>query len=845
MPTFKRVLRWLTVVILGLGVIGVLTLATLYYVVSARLPDVQTLRDIEMQEPLYVYSRDGRLMALFGETRRYPVQIEEVPDQVKQAFIAIEDARFYDHHGVDPKGVARAIWLLATTNDQRVPGGSTITQQVARQFFLSSEYSYTRKFAEMLLALKMERELSKDEILELYLNKSFFGNRSYGVAAAAEFYYGKALDDLTLEEAATLAAIPKFPSSGNPVTNPERARIRRDYVMQRMRELGYINEAAEREGKATAMHARPHERPVEVYAPYVAEMVRQEMIARFGGDVLTKGYHVTTTIDPDYQAAAERSLRDGLTVYDRRYGWNGAEQSFELAADEDAATVAARLRGIATQAGLRPAIVLRSGNGTADVVLADGTTATLDAEASKWTQRAPSALMERGDLVRVQRIETPARDGEDGAPPAAPVVTYQLGQVPRGQATLVSMEYDTGALRALVGGFSFAGQKFNRATQARRQPGSAFKPFIFAAGFERGFNPASIVPDAPVVFRMRRGQDWRPQNADGRFMGPMQLRSALALSRNLVSVRLLDAIGVDYARRYISHFGFDESELPPNLSISLGTPSLTPLDVTRGYAVFANGGFRVTPWFIDEVHDRNGELVFKENPARACRGCAGGARPTQGETATPTPSHIVDGFDFGPATPTAAPAPAVVETADEARDDAIIPEGTEDGAEFIMAPRAIDERVAWQLVSIMRDVVQRGTGTAARSIGREDVGGKTGSTNDFRDAWFAGFGGNLVTSVWVGRDDNRSLGRREYGGRSALPIWIDYMAAALEDQPLMPHEVPDGLVQVNVSEGGRLLPAGSGGRTEYVKVEDLERMAAEIDDGFDDTMPAEEVFDIF
>lgn len=364
MPTFKRVLRWLTVVILGLGVIGVLTLATLYYVVSARLPDVQTLRDIEMQEPLYVYSRDGRLMALFGETRRYPVQIEEVPDQVKQAFIAIEDARFYDHHGVDPKGVARAIWLLATTNDQRVPGGSTITQQVARQFFLSSEYSYTRKFAEMLLALKMERELSKDEILELYLNKSFFGNRSYGVAAAAEFYYGKALVDLTVEEAATLAAIPKFPSSGNPVTNPERARIRRDYVMQRMRELGYIGEAAEREGKATAMHARPHERPVEVYAPYVAEMVRQEMIARFGGDVLTKGYHVTTTIDPDYQAAAERSLRDGLTVYDRRYGWNGAEQSFELAADEDAATVSARLRGIATQAGLRPAIVLRSGNGT-------------------------------------------------------------------------------------------------------------------------------------------------------------------------------------------------------------------------------------------------------------------------------------------------------------------------------------------------------------------------------------------------------------------------------------------------------------------------------------------------
>src|SRR5690554_4182656 len=466
MPQFNRLLRWLAIAILGLGVLGALTLATLYFVVSARLPDVQTLRDIEMQEPLYVYARDGRLMALFGETRRYPVQIDEVPDQVKQAFIAIEDARFYDHHGIDYRGVARAVWLLATTSDQRVPGGSTITQQVARQFFLSSEYSYTRKFAEMLLALKMERELTKDEILELYLNKSFFGNRAYGVAAAAEFYYGKTLHELTLEEAAVLASIPKFPSSGNPITNPERARIRRDYVMQRMRELGYIDEAAEREGKATAMHARPHERPVEVYAPFVAEMVRQEMIARYGGDVLTKGYHVTTTIDPRFQAAAEASLREGLVTYDRRYGWSGAEQAFELDAGEDAALVAERLRGIPAQSGLRPAVVLRSGDGTADVVLADGTTVTLDAESSAWTQRAPSALVERGDMVRVRRVETTAEAPADGAVAApGPEVSWLLGQLPRAQSTIISMEYDTGALRALVGGFSFAGQKFNRATQ--------------------------------------------------------------------------------------------------------------------------------------------------------------------------------------------------------------------------------------------------------------------------------------------------------------------------------------------------------------------------------------------
>lgn len=847
MPSLKRLLRWLAIAILGLGVLGALTLGTLYFVVSARLPDVEALRDIEMQEPLYVYARDGRLMALFGETRRYPVKIEEVPDQVKHAFIAIEDARFYDHHGIDYRGVARAIWLLATTDDQRVPGGSTITQQVARQFFLSSEYSFTRKFAEMLLALKMERELTKDEILELYLNKSFFGNRSYGVAAAAEFYYGKALDELTLEEAAVLASIPKFPSSGNPITNPERARIRRDYVMQRMRELGYIDEAAEREGKATPMHAKPHERPVEVYAPYVAEMVRQEMIARYGGDVLTKGYHVTTTIDPRFQAAAEASLRQGLVTYDRRYGWSGAEQSFELDADEDAARVAERLRGIPAQSGLRPAIVLRSGEGTVDAVLADGTTLTLDAESSKWTQRAPSALVERGDLIRVRRADVDSEsDGDADAAPAAPA-RWLLGQLPRAQSTIISMEYDTGALRALVGGFSFAGQKFNRATQARRQPGSAFKPFIFAAAFERGFHPASIVPDAPVVFRMRRGQDWRPGNADGRFMGPMQLRDALALSRNLVSVRVLDAIGVDYARRYISHFGFDESELPPNLSISLGTPSLTPLDVTRGYAVFANGGFRVTPWFIDQVRDRNGELVFEANPTRACRGCGAGALP--GQPVAQARPHVVDGFDFGPASPAPSPDPAPAPEAEASGADAPDGDGIvlreADDAEFIVAPRAIDERVAWQLVSMMRDVVRRGTGRAALALERDDIGGKTGSTNDYRDAWFVGFGGNLVTTVWVGRDDNRSLGRREYGGRAALPIWIDYMDVALEGQPPMPHDMPAGLVEVNVSASGRLLPPGSGGRTEYIKVEDMERMAAEVDDPFDDSMPAEEVFDIF
>jgi penicillin-binding protein 1A len=780
-------------------------------------------------------------MALFGETRRYPVDIAQVPLRQKQAFIAIEDNRFYQHHGVDYNGVARAIWLLATTHDKRVPGGSTITQQVARQFFLSSEYSYTRKLAEMLLAMKMERELSKDEIFQLYLNKSFFGNRAYGIGAAAEFYYGKKLAQLDLDEMATLASIPKFPSSGNPITNPERARIRRDYVLQRMRELGFINHDEERAAQAVPMHATPHERPIEVSAPYVAEMVRQEMIARFGGDVLTKGYHVTTTIDPVLQAAAVTAVRDGLTDYDHRHGWRQVEQHFDLAPGETAAGASARLRNIYIQGDRIPAIVLRSGDGTADVVLADGSTLTLDADSSRWTGKSPSALVKRGDLVRVRRV-IPAADAKDAKAASAP--RYTLDQLPHAQSALVSLQPDNGALRALVGGFSFAGNKFNRATQARRQPGSSFKPFLYAAAFERGFNPASIVLDAPVVFRDRRGHIWRPQNDTGDFAGPMRLREALVQSRNLVSVRLLDAIGVDYARRYISHFGIDESLLPPNLSMSLGTASLAPMMIARGYATFPNGGFRITPWFIDEVRDQEGKLVFKEKPATACPTC--GVRVVNG-AAVPT-SNVVAGFNLGPggapppaasttaaATPTGAGQPAAA-----AATPAALPPDT------VLAPRAIDARVAYQLVSMMRDVVQRGTGVAAKVLGREDVAGKTGSTNDHRDAWFSGFGGPYVTTVWVGRDDFQSLGYREYGGKAALPIWIEYMRVALKDQPIATNIPPDGMVKVAVGAGGQLLPASTaGGITEYVKAEDLERMQNEVDYGPQQQSQDEEAFDIF
>lgn len=807
MSRFRRLLRWTLITFLILALAGAVGLGVLYYTVSSKVPDVQALRNVELQEPLYIYASDGRLMGLYGEIRRYPVQIDQVPARVKQAFIAAEDSKFYEHKGIDPTGIARAVWQIVSRKEGRVAGGSTITQQVARQWFLSSEYSYTRKLVEMMLAVRIEKMLTKDEILELYLNKSFFGNRSYGVAAAAEYYYGKTLDQLTLAETATLVSALKFPSSGNPISNPGRNQQRSAYVVERMREDGYVTAAEAAQAKAEPMHAKPHERPVEVYAPYVAEMVRQDMIARFGPEALTKGYHVTTTLDATLQAAANDAVRDGLGLYDHRHGWNGIERHFDVAADADAAALASHLRGIPAQNGLIPTVVARThDDGSATVVTADGRETTLPPAASKWTGRTPAKLFKRGDLARIKAGKEPG--------------SFLVDQIPRAQAALVSLDANNGAVRALVGGYSFAGNKFNRATQARRQPGSSFKPFLYAASFEKGFNPASIVLDAPVVFRDRRGHMWRPQNDGGGFRGPMRLREALVQSRNLVSVRLLDGIGVPFARTYISQFGFDEAELPPNLSMSLGTASLTPLSVARGYAVFANGGSRVTPWFIDEVKDREGNVVFKENPAVACRGCGQGAHGGGAPA-----SQVVDGFNFGPAAATAAAKPA------EAK-----PKAEEKPADpnAVTAPRAIDERTAYQLVSMMRDVVQRGTGTAAKVLGREDVGGKTGSTNDHRDAWFGGFGAQYATVVWVGRDNFQSLGYREYGGKAALPIWIDYMRVALKDKPVASNDPPDGMVQATLN-----------GVTEWVKVEDMDRIQDYDLYGPEDAVPDEEAFDIF
>ena len=535
--------------------------------------------------------------------------------------------------------------------------------------------------------------------------------------------------------------------------------------------------------------------------------------------MLTKGYHVTTSIDPALQAAADKAVVDGMRVYDHRHGWRKPEQKVEIPADADAKSIGKLLRSIPPQGGLLPAVVTGSGGNGLQVVLADGSELTLGGTATSWTGKSGQALAQRGDVVRVRRTNL-------DKPDAAPV--WAIDQIPRAQTALVSLDADNGAVRALVGGYSYAGNKFNRATQAKRQPGSSFKPFLYAAAFERGFNPASIVLDAPVVFKDRAGHMWRPQNDGGNFAGPMRVREALVQSRNLVSVRLLDAIGVDYARRYISHFGFDEKSLPPNLSMSLGTASLTPLSVARGYTAFANGGFLVTPWFIDSVRDRDGKELFKEKPATACPYCAVASVP--GQASATVVQTKVDGFDLGPTGSAPADAGKPTQTAISRPKPAKPADPS-----MIVAPRAIDPRVAWQLQSMMRDVVKRGTATDARVLGREDVGGKTGSTNDHRDAWFSGFGGRYATTVWVGRDDFKSLGYREYGGKAALPIWINYMKVALKEQPERDLDPPEGMVQIKAN-----------GVVEWLKVEDEERMLSELDIAPEqDAQPDEEAFDIF
>ena len=816
MRIFLRLLRYALILAATGIVLGAAAIGIAYWLIAPRLPSVDVLRDVRLQVPLRVYSADNKLVATFGETRRIPVKIEQVPEQLKNAFLAAEDANFYTHPGVDYQGVLRAIGLMISKRTLHVPGGSTITQQVARGFFLSSEVSLTRKLTEIFLSFRIEHELSKDEILQLYLNKIFFGNRAYGVAAAAEFYYGKTLDQLTLGECAMLASLPKFPSSSNPLNNRARANERRAYVLQRMLENNFISAAQFKQANGEPDLSYAHEPPIEVEAPYLAEMVRLDALDRLGNDALTDGYTVHTTLDARAQDAANQALREDLINYDERHGYRGAEAHVELSAHPTPAELDKILDPYHAVVGLIPGVVTESAEKSATVYLIDSQSVTLEFDGVKWAQRYKDEshrggppkrvddVLKAGDIVRV------ARNAD---------AKWKLSQLPAAQGALVSIDPENGAIKAEVGGFSYARSKFNRAVQSARQPGSSFKPFFYSAAFEHGFTPASIINDAPIVFAdpSKPNGLWTPKNDDDKFDGPMRLREAMVQSKNLVSVRLLDAIGVRYAREYASRFGFPIDQIPENLSMALGTASVSPLMMVRAYGVFANGGFLVDPYFIERIEDRDGKEIYKAHPVVACRRCP---QRLAEDARAQADAKAADGS--GAVAVKAALSTGNADQAALASADATAPK---------LAPRVLDARITYLIGSLLHDVVRRGTGHDAMVLKRNDLAGKTGSTNDHRDAWFNGYNEGLVASVWVGFDDFSSLGRSngvgEFGAQAALPMWIAYMRETLKGVPEKPFETPPGITTARIDPAtGQLAPAGEGNSMlEYFKTEDVARLA--------------------
>ncbi|KZC36813.1 MULTISPECIES: penicillin-binding protein 1A [Rhodanobacter] len=826
MQIFKRLLRWALALAFSGLLLAVVAVGVAYWLIAPRLPSVAELKNYPMQVPLRVLSADGKLIASFGETRRIPVDIGKVPDRLKHAVLSAEDADFYHHPGVDWHGIARAGWHVLVTGGDKGPGGSTITQQVARNFFLSPEKLYSRKLTEIFIALRIEHELSKDQILELYLNKMFLGHRSYGVAAAAEYYYGKTLDQLTVAECALIASTFQLPSAVNPINSPKRAIARRNWVLGEMLRHDYITKAVYEQAIAEPNRAYPHEQPIEVDAPYLAEMVRRQVLDRFGNDALTEGYVVRTTLQSGRQQAAVEALRDGLIAYDRRHGWRGPEAHQELPAGAGEAELDSLLSAYTSVSGMQPGIVTASDAKQATVYLSNRESVILDLATVSWARphinddrvgAAPSrvdGVLKRGDIIRLARDDK----GE-----------WQLAQIPAAQAALASVAPEDGSIQALVGGFNFVRSKFNRAVMAARQPGSSFKPYLYSAAFERGFTPASIINDAPLALPdpSRPNGIWTPSNDDDKFAGPMRLREALVQSKNLVSVRLLDAVGVRYMREYATRFGFSQDAMPANLSMALGTASVSPMGMARGYAVFANGGYLVTPYFIHEIDDRNGQPVYVANPARACRNCQERLLDTRPPGPPPAGMNPAPANSLASASSTA---PAGSGSVDGVGDAVLPADAHGEGAHPpVLAPGVIEARNDYLVTSLMKDVILRGTGSAARALERDDLAGKTGSTNDHRDAWFVGFDGELSTAVWVGFDDYSSLGRGEFGAKAALPIWMSYMGSVLKGQPSSTLPMPPGISTVWINRYSGLPTATSDpdGINEIFRVEDVDRLRSQ------------------
>lgn len=718
-----------------------------------ELPDINTIRTLELKIPLRVYSNDGLLMGEYGSERRIPLKIEDAPPEMIAAILAAEDDRYYDHVGIDYRGIIRAAYMNIQT-DARTQGASTITMQVARNYFLTRERTYIRKAKEALLALKLEQLLTKDEILELYLNKIFLGHRTYGFAAASMAYYGRPLDELNNSQYAMLAALPKAPSRVNPVTNPEAALVRRDYILRRMNLLGYINQSEFDTAIASPLTAELHIAEVQLKAPYVTETIRQQVVGLFGESAYEEGYSVYATISSRDQNSAIQALRKGLVNYDLRHGFRGALKNWDLANLETDEKKLDALEPVEASQDIVPVLITGVEDDHVTAFTKSEEQITIPWEQMKWARRyktsrsmgskpkLPADVVQPGDVVFARQTE----EGE-----------WALSQIPRVEGALISMSTQDGAIKAMVGGFDYYLGKFNRATQAKRQMGSNIKPFVYSAALEYGFTPASLVSGAPVVVEDQSTRIvWRPENYSGKFYGQVRLRKALGLSLNLVSVRLIRGIGPEFTINHISRFGFDRETLPQGLSLALGAAEATPLEVAAGYAIFANGGFQVDPYLIDTIKDRNGNVIMRGKISEVCDTCLF----DEPESAEQVPLHT----------------PGLVRP----------------------APRAISTANAYVMHDMLRDVVQSGTAKKAKSLNRTDLAGKTGTTNDFEDAWFSGFNSHLVTTVWVGFDNPSDLGRHEAGSRAALPIWIDYMAEALEGIPDTQLELPDNIVTVQI-----------------------------------------------
>lgn len=778
---------WWSFLAVVCGLLLVLSGAFLY--LSPSLPSVDALRSVELQIPLRVFSSDGKLIAEFGEMRRSPIKFAEIPPHFIQALLSAEDDNFENHYGVDPSSLMRAASQLVRSGHIQT-GGSTITMQVAKNYFLTSERSFSRKITEILLALQIERQLTKDEILELYVNKIYLGNRAYGIEAAAQVYYGKSIRDVSLAQMAMIAGLPKAPSRFNPLANPVRSKERRDWILGRMFRLGKIDEASYKTAISEPLNASYHVPTPEVSAPWIAEMARAEMVGRYGSEAYTQGFNVTTTVPSNLQEDANQAISAGLIAYDQRHGYRGPEARLPGKTQRDWTQELTRQRPLN---GLEPAIVTKVDKTGIVVLTRDDKQEPVAWDSMKWARpfmntnsvgrmpAQPADVAQVGDLIRVQRQD------DD---------TLKFSQVPTVQSALVSLDPRSGAIRALVGGFSFEQSNYNRAMQAKRQPGSSFKPFIYSAALDSGYTPASLVNDAPIVF-VDESVDkvWRPKNDTNTFLGPIRLREALYKSRNLVSIRVLQSMGVDTTIDYISKFGFNKQDLPRNLSLALGTATLTPMEIATGWSVFANGGYKVSPYLIERIDSRNGETLFQANP----------------------PTVPVD--EIAAATPQAAPASATPVSAPIAMDATLTP-GAPPAP--VIAERIIDGRTAFILTSMLEDVIKKGTGRRAMALGRTDLAGKTGTTNDSKDAWFSGYNADYMTTVWSGFDQPETLGRHEFGGTVSLPIWMTYMAAALKDKPAHVQPEPEGILSLRVDpiSGRAAAPGTPGAYFELFKSED-------------------------